>query len=117
MSNVILEQIHQVVKNVVHISNINQLYVEEDEPWFGIVAAEVFEIRTTSNGIKGYSLGQLILFRDMILPIKHIVNWELIRQQNQTEINKDNSRKNRNRVDHKYKVEYKVMLTNHNAYK
>ena len=29
----------------------------------------------------------------MILPIKHKVDWKLLRQQNQTEINKDNIRK------------------------
>ena len=80
MSNMILEEIHQVVKNVVHISNINQLYVEEDEPWFGIVAAEVFEIRTTSNGIKGYSLGQLVFVCDSILTIKNKVDGEIIHQ-------------------------------------
>ena len=53
----------------------------------------------------------------MIIPIKHKVDWELICQKNQTQINKDNIRKNRNRVDHDYKVRDKVMITNHTAYK
>ena len=46
-----------------------------------------------------------------------MVDWELIRQQNQTQINKDNIGKNRKRVDHDYKVGYKVILNNHYAYK
>ena len=29
----------------------------------------------------------------MILPIKHKVDWKILRQKNQTEINKDNIRK------------------------
>ena len=38
-------------------------------------------------------------------------------EKNQTQINKDNIGKNRKRVDHDYKVGYKVMLNNHYAYK
>ena len=36
---------------------------------------------------------------------------------NQTQINKDNIRKNKIQVDHGYKVGDKVMLNNHYAYK
>ena len=42
---------------------------------------------------------------------------ELICQQKQAQINKDNIRKNINRVDHDYKVGDKVMLNNSAAYK
>ena len=54
-------------------------------PWLGTLAA-------AKNRIKGYSTGQLIFVRDMILPIKHTMYWELIREKNQTQINKDNIR-------------------------
>ena len=53
----------------------------------------------------------------MILLINYNVDWELIRQKNYTQIDKDNIRKNINRVDHDYKVRDKVMLTNNTAYK
>ena len=53
----------------------------------------------------------------MILLIKHRVDWELIRQRKQTQINKDNNRQNKNRVDYDYKVGDKVMLNSHTAYK
>ena len=53
----------------------------------------------------------------MILPIKHKVDWELIRQKNQAQINKYNICKNRHRFDHNYKVGDNAMLTNHTAYK
>ena len=53
----------------------------------------------------------------MILPIKHKVNWESIRQKKQTQINKDNIRKNINRVDHDYNSEDKVVLNNQTVYK
>ena len=52
---------------------------------------------------------------DMILSIKHNVDWELICQKKQAQTNKDNTRKNKNRVDHDYKVRDNVMLTKYSA--
>ena len=83
----------------------------------GILAAAAFEILSATNRLKVYSAGQLVFGRDMIIPIKHMMDWELIRQRNQTQINKDNIRENRKRLDHGYKVRDKVMLNNHAVYK
>ena len=97
--------------------NISQSYVDENDPWAGILAVAEFSIFSKTNSQKGCSLGQFIFGRDKILPIKHMVDLELIRQKNQTQINKDNIRKNRHSVDHDYKVGDNVMLTKHTAYK
>ena len=71
----------------------------------------------TKNKLKGYSYspGQLVFARDMILSIKHNVDWVLLCQQSQTQIIKDNIRENRNQVDHDYKIGDKFMLNNHAA--
>ena len=53
----------------------------------------------------------------MTFPIKHRVVWELIRQWKQTQINRNNTRENKNRVGYDYKVGDKFMLTNHTEYK
>ena len=97
--------------------NIKQTYFDKDDPWLGILSAAAFEIHSTRNGLKSYSLGQLLFGRDMILLIKNTEDWELISQQNQTIINKDNICKNKNRVDHKYKVGDKIMINNRAAYR
>ena len=86
MSNAILERIHQVLGNLVRTSNIQQTYVDKNDPWMGILAAAAFAICSTISGQKGYSPGQLIFGHDMIFPIKHRVDSELIRQQKQTKI-------------------------------
>ena len=52
---------------------------------------------------------------DMILLIKQSVDWELIRQKKQTQINRDNARENKHRVEYDYKVRDKVMLNKHTA--
>ena len=87
-----LEQIHQFIGYLVRTFNITQTYVVKEEPWLGILDAAEFVIISTKNGLKGYIPGQLLFGRNMILPIKHKVDWKLIRQKNQTQINKDNIR-------------------------
>ena len=53
----------------------------------------------------------------MIIPIKHTVDWELLRQKNHNQIHKYNIRENSKRVDHDYKIGDKVMLYNDDTYK
>ena len=81
-SNKTLERIHQVLVNLVRDSNISETYVDEDDPWSGILVASEFKILSTTNILKGYIPGQLLFGHDMILPIKHKVDWELICQRN-----------------------------------
>ena len=81
MSNTVLERIHQVLGNQVRTFNIStQTYVDKYDPWTGIFSVTAFAIFSTTNRKFFYSPGQLIFGRDMILPIKHRVDWELIRQ-------------------------------------
>ena len=60
---------------------------------------------------KGYRPGQLLFGRDMILPIKNRVNWELIHHKYQTQINRDNAHENKHKHDYDHKVRDKVMVT------
>ena len=75
MSNVILEPIHQVLGNLVRNFNVQKTYVDKNDPWMGILSAAAFVIISTTSRQKGYSPGQLIFGGDMILPIKHRVDW------------------------------------------
>ena len=116
MYNTVLERIHQVFGNLVRNFNIStQTYVDKDDPWMGILAATAFGNLSTTNRQTGYSTSQLIFVHDMIPPIKQSVDWELIRQKNQTKFNRDNICENGHIVDYDYKVGDDVMLTNHNS--
>ena len=81
MFNAVLAQIHQVLVNLVRNFNISQTYVDEYDPWLGILAAEAFTNFSTTNRQNFYSTDQLIFGRDIILPIEHTVGWKLIHQQ------------------------------------
>ena len=80
-SNAILEWIHQVLGNLVRDFNVHQTYINENDPRKGIWAAAEFSIQSTTSRNIFYSPGQLIFGHDMIIPIKHRVDWGLIRQQ------------------------------------
>ena len=117
MLNAIFELVHQVPGNLVRTCNITHTYVYGDYLWLVILAASAFSIHSITNRMKCYFLGQFIFGRDMIISIKHMVDWELIRQRKQMEINKDNIRKNRNQVDHNYNVGDKCIINNHAVHK
>ena len=117
MSNAVLEMIQQVLGNLVRTFNIStNTYVDRHDPQTGILAAAEFVLFSTTNRQKGYSPGQLIFCRYMVISIKNRVDWELICQQKQTQTNKDNTREKKLRTDYDYKVGDKVMLTNQTAY-
>ena len=81
MPNALLESIHQVLGKLVQTFNIyTQTYVDIDDLWTGILSAAAFTIFSTTNRQKCYSPGQLVFVRNMILIIKHMVDWELICQ-------------------------------------
>ena len=65
------------------IFNITETYVDKYNPWLVILAAAAFLINSTTNGLKSYSTVQLVFGIDMIIPIKHNMDWELIHQQKQ----------------------------------
>ena len=77
-----------------------QTYVDKNDQWTGILAAAVFAIHSTTNRQKGYSPGQLLFGHDMIILIKHTMDWELICQKKKKQINTDNIHENRHRVDY-----------------
>ena len=62
--------------------------------------------------LKGCIPVTLLFFSDMILPIKRMVDWELICQKNQTQIIKHDIHGNSKRVDHDFKLGDKVTINN-----
>ena len=53
---------------------------------------------------------QLVFGQDAILNIKHVSDWEHIRQGKQLRINHNNKRENMRRNNHQYKVGDKILV-------
>ena len=53
---------------------------------------------------------QIVFVRYAILNIKHIADWEHIRQRKQLQINQNNMRENMRQNNHQYKVGDKILV-------
>ena len=107
-SNAIIERIHQTIGNIIRtfdVSNINN-----NNPWSGILAATMFSVHATYHTTLQKSPMQLVFGRDSILNIKHVADWEHIRQRKQWRINHNNKRENMRRNNQQYKVGDKILF-------
>jgi hypothetical protein len=109
-ANAIVERVHQTIGNIIRTFELHENYLDEDDPWKGILAATAFAIRATYQTTLQKSPGQLVFGRDMIFNIQHTANWEYTRARKQRLIQKNNKNKNKSRVLHTYPVNDKVML-------
>jgi hypothetical protein len=45
--NAIIERVHQVIGNIIQTFELESNYLDEDDPWKGILSATAFAIRST----------------------------------------------------------------------
>ena len=58
--NAIIERVHQTIANIIRTFDLNNIEVEEANPWDGILAATVFAIRSTIHTTSQYTPMQLV---------------------------------------------------------
>jgi hypothetical protein len=65
--------------------------MDSDDSWTGVPVATMFSARVEHHtAVQASSPMQLVLGQDAILDLKHVSDWEHIRQQKQTEIISEN---------------------------
>ena len=84
--------------------------IVKNNPWSGILAVTMFAVRATYHTTLQASPIQLVFGQGTILNIKHVSDWEHIRQRKQLRINNNNKRKNMHRNNHQYKVGDKIIV-------
>jgi hypothetical protein len=89
---------------------IENNYLDEMDPWSGILSATAFAIFSTYHTTLKALPGQLVFERDMMFNIKHVANWHAIRANKQKIIHQNNARENANRLPQEYWVGDKVLL-------
>ena len=77
-ANAIIERVHQTIGNIIRTFNVQAM--DLNDPWSGILAATKFAIHATYHTTLQASPMQLVFGQDAILNIKHITDWEHIRQ-------------------------------------
>jgi len=116
-STILVERVHQVIGNMIRTFELENNYLDETDPWKGVLSATAFAVRSTFHTTLQSTPGQLVFERDMIFNIKHTANWEYIKQRKQQIINKNNQRENAKRKEHVYKVGDKVLLARGTEFK
>ena len=109
-ANAIIERVHQVLGNLIRSYELEDNYMDEKDPWAGILTAAAFALRSTVHTTLKATPGQLVFGRDMMLNVKHEANWQAIKERKQRLIHKNNKRENSRRIDHTYHPGDKVLL-------
>ena len=109
-ANAIVKRIHQVIGNIIRTFELEDNYLDEEDPWKGILSATTFAVRSTYHTTLQKTPGQLVFHRDMIFNIQHKANWDIIKQRKQLLINKNNVQENKKRIPHTYEVGDQVLL-------
>jgi transposase InsO family protein len=109
-ANAIVERIHQVIGNIIRTFDLENNYLDEKDPFKGVLAATAFAVRSTYHTTLKKMPGQLVFGRDMIFNIQHVANWEFIRKNKQQCIDKNNIAENAKRTAHLYKKGDQVLL-------
>ena len=109
-ANAVLERIHQTIGNMIRSMQPQNLDLEGNDPWSGILSAVAFAIRATYHTTLQATPSQLVFGRDAILNIKHDANWKFIKNRKQLLIKQNNLRENAMRKPYTYKVGDKVLI-------
>jgi transposase InsO family protein len=107
-ANAIIERAHQTIGNTLRTFELTDS--DHLESIDGILAATMFAIRATYHTTLRASPTQLVFGRDAILNTKFEANWQMIRHQKQTRINKNTTAENAKRKPYEYSIGQKVMI-------
>ena len=107
-SNSRIKQINQNIGNIISIIDVSNIV--KNNPWSGILSANMFAVRATYHIKLQASPTQIVFGQDAILNMKHVTDWEHIWQHKQERIIFNNKRKNMRRNNHQYKVGDKILF-------
>ena len=85
-----VERVHQTIGNIIHTFKIQQMDLDNENPWEGALSSTMFAIRSMVHNTTQYTPSQLVFGRDAILNINQEVNWQFIKQRKQANIAEDN---------------------------
>jgi hypothetical protein len=107
----ILEHLHQVLAQMLHTSELDmaETITPDDANVFLDKAAWV--IHSTYHTVLKASPGVVIIWRDVLLDIPFIADWNKIGDYRQRQTNLNMARANSKRVDYDYEIGNNVLLT------
>ena len=74
-ANAIVERLHQTIGNIIRTFKIQQMDLDNENPWEGILSSTMFAIRSTVHTTTQRTESQLVFGSDVILHINQEANW------------------------------------------
>jgi hypothetical protein len=108
--NSIIERAHQVMGNMLRAFELEERYLDPNDPWNESLQACAYGIRSTYHTTLQAYPGQLVFGRDMMHDVRFQANWDSIKTNKTKIIEKSNKRENLNRLKYKYKVGDRILL-------
>ena len=90
-----MERVHQTIGNIMLTFIIQEMDLNNENPWEGTLLSTMFAIQSIVHNITQHIPSQLVFGRDAILNINQEANWQLIKQRKRAFINKGNQKENR----------------------
>ena len=79
-----VECVHQTLGNLIRSLELQtNPYLDEEDPWTGILAAVMFALQSTCHTTLHAMHGQLVFSRDMVLNIQYQADWVAIKAHKQ----------------------------------
>ena len=78
--NAILERVYQTIGNILRTFKVQNMVLDDENPWDGILASTMFALRATVHTTTQYTPAQLIFGRDSLINQGHDVNWVINRK-------------------------------------
>jgi hypothetical protein len=82
-----VERVHRVIGDIILTFELQDNYLDEDDPWKGILSATAFTVRLMYYTTLQKTPWQLVFGQDMIFNVQHTTNWEYIQKQNRIKKN------------------------------
>jgi hypothetical protein len=106
-----VERVHQGISNIIRTFELESNYLDEEDPWKGILSATAFAVKSTFHtSTLRNTPGQFVFGRDMKFNIEHEANWEFIRKRKQQLIEKNDKAENAKCIAHTYNIGDKVLV-------
>ena len=111
-ANAIIERVHQTIGNMIRTFFVDDVELDENDPFCGLLSAVGFATRATIHTTLKATPSQLVFGRDAILNQEFQADWLAIKNRKQKLINSNNVRENAKRKAYTYNVGQQIMIKN-----
>ena len=86
--------------------------LDPDNPWSDLLSSVAWAIISTHHTTIGATPGQMIFRRDMVHPLVHVVDWDLVKKRKAKMLLQSNASENKKRLKYSYQKGQKVLIVN-----